>query len=171
MAVVNTKATPITNADATPVVLNNPAVSGGKKLSAVGTLEVAATDSANSVYRLVRIPSHAVIRSLKLFNDDLDSGTSAVATAGVWQTAENGGTVVDADLFATSLASLQAAVTTGTELRFAVLDINGAEKRLWELLGLTADPQRSYDIGITITTVTGLQAGTLSMIADYAVPV
>lgn len=168
-AVANTKSAAITNADATPATFNNSAVVKGQKLMAVGTVETTTDDDTNSVYRLVRIPSNAVISSIKLFNDDLDSGTSAVFKCGLHQTAANGGAVVDVDLFATALASLQAAVTTGTEIRFAALDVNGVAKRVWELLGLSADTAREYDLTITATTVTGLQAGTLTAVVEYAV--
>lgn len=169
MAVVNTKSTAITNADATPATTNASGTVKGILYRAVGTLETAATDSSNSVYRLVRVPSNAIITSIKLFNDDLDSGTSLVVKFGLYQTAANGGLEADLDVFSTATASLQAAVTTGTEIRFAALDINTVAKRVYELLALTADSAREYDLCATVTTATGLQAGTLTALVEYTV--
>ena len=169
-AVANTKSTAITNADATPITtFNQPAVVKGQVYTAVGTVLTTTDDDTNSVYRLVRVPSNALITSIKLFNDDLDSGTSAVFKAGLYQTAANGGAAADLDVFATALASLQDAVTTGTEIRFATLGVDGVAKRVYELLGLTADSLREYDLCITATTVTGLKAGKLTAVVQYAV--
>lgn len=172
MAVVNTKSTEITNADATPATLNNPGLAKGTLLSVAGTVETGATDSDNSVYRLVRVPSNAILRSVKLFNDDLDTNVSPAIAAdvGVYQTAANGGAVVDRDILATVITALQGAVITGTELRFEVDDIADAQHRLWEVLGLTADPQRDYDICLTIETVAATPAaGTITLVVEYTV--
>ena len=168
-AVANTKSTQVSNADATPIVFNADGLVKGKIYKAVGTVETTTDDDTNSVYRLVRVPSNAIITSIKLFNDDLDSGTSAVFKAGLYQTSANGGAAADLDYFATALASLQAAVTLGTEIRFAAADINTVGKRVYEMLALTADTQREYDVCLTATTVTGLQAGTITMQVEYTV--
>jgi hypothetical protein len=171
MAVVNTKATAVTNADASPVVLNNPAVAKGRVFSAVGTLEVAATDSAASVYRFARIPSSAVVRSIKVFNDDLDStGAGVTFDCGLHKTAADGGAAVDANVFASDIATCQAANLTGVEIRFEVADLNGIEKRAWELAAATADPNIDYDVTLTLGgTITGLAAGTISVLVEYSV--
>lgn len=170
MAVVNTKSTVITNADATPVVFNKAGVAKGRVIRAVGTVEVAATDSDASVYRFVRIPSNAIISSIKIFNDDLDSGTAVVFDVGLHQTAANGGAALDADVFATDIATCQAANLTGVEVRFEAADINGVEKRAWEIGAATADTQVDYDVTMSLGgTLTGLTAGTITMVVDYTV--
>lgn len=169
MGVVNTKSSVITNADATPVVLNNPAIAGSKAFVAVGTLEVAATDSGGSVYRFARIPSNAVIHSIKLWNDDLDTGTAVTFDVGLHQTAGNGGAAADANVYGTDIATCQAAAAA-TELRYETLDINTVEKRVWENLALSADSQREYDLTMTLGgTLTNLAAGTMTIVMVYSV--
>jgi hypothetical protein len=162
MAVVNTKSTAITNADATPVVITNRALIKGPVFSACGTVEVAAADDNNSVYRMARIPSNARILSLVAFNDAITLAAGATSfDLGLHQTAANGGAVADSDAFA-SAVNFQAASTAGTELRYEAANIDGIEKRLWELLGLTSDSQREYDVAFTGISV-GDVAGTISL--------
>ena len=72
---------------------------------------------------------------------------------GVYQTAENGGAVVDADLFASAL-DLAGGPYNNLDITFESGEMTYAEseKPLWEVLGLTADPQREYDVAYTIST-------------------
>lgn len=170
MGVVNTKSTVITNADATPVVLNKAGLAKGRLIRAVGTVAVAATDSGTSVYRFVRIPSNAIVTSIMLFNDDIDSGTAITFDVGLHKTLADGGAALDADVFATAIATCQSANTTGVQVRFEAADINGVEKRAWELGALTADPAAEYDVTMTLGgTLTGIQAGDLTLVVDYTV--
>lgn len=166
MAVANTKSTHITNADASPPVLTNSYIAKGAVCSTVGTVETLAADDASSVYRLVRMPSNAKPLSLLLGTDAITGATQA--DVGVYQTAGNGGAVVDADFFATDVdISTAATVFTEVMLEATVTDISKVEKRLWELLGLSADPMRDYDICVTVNDVTA--AGTISMKALYVI--
>lgn len=165
MAVANTKSTFITNSDATPPVLTSAYLARASVRCAVATAEVAAADDDGSVYRMVRVPSNAIVLGVEVLNDALTGGT--VYDIGVYQTAQNGGAVVDADLIATNL-DMSTARTLPLDATFEVLDIDKVEKRLWELLGLTADPSRDYDICFTADTV-GSGAGTLSMRFFYAI--
>lgn len=170
MGVVNTKSTAITNADATPIVRTMSGIAKARELVAVGTVEVAATDSATSVYRFCRIPSNAIVNSIMLFNDDLDSGTAVTFDCGLHKTATDGGAALDADVFATAIATAQSANLTGVQLRFEAADINGVEKRAWELGALTVDPTAEYDVTMTLGgTLTGIQAGTLTLVVRYTV--
>jgi hypothetical protein len=63
---------------------------------------VAATIAANDTVRLVRVPSNARISQVLLSTGD--ATTAGAVNIGVWQTNDNGGAVVDADLFASALA-------------------------------------------------------------------
>lgn len=166
MAVANTKSTHITNADATPLVLTNDFISKGAMYETVGAVETLAADDANSVYRLCRVPSNARITSILLGTDAITGATAS--DVGVYQTAANGGAVVDADFFATDV-NISAAATAFTEvlLEATATDIDKVEKRLWELLGLSADPGRDYDIAVTVNDVTA--AGTIAMKVKYVV--
>lgn len=164
MAVANTKATLITNADATPPVLSNPALNG-RVCQTVGTVETLAADDAASVYRLCRVPSNARISSILLASDAI-SGANA-SDVGVYQTAANGGDVVDADFFATDVDISSATAFTEVLLEATATDIAKAEMPLWQLLGLSADPVRQYDIAVTVNDVTA--AGTISMKVNYVI--
>ena len=164
MAVANTKATLITNADATPPTLSNPALNG-RVCNAVGTVETLAADDAASVYRLVRVPSNARILDLMLASDAIT--TASTSDVGIYQTAANGGAVLDADFFATDVDISSATAFTNVLLEATATDIAKCEMPLWQLLGLTADPQIQYDIAVTANDVTA--AGTISMKVSYVI--
>lgn len=160
MAVVNTKSTAVTNSDANqPRVFNPSYLHGGNLRMSVGMVEVAAADDNASVYRMVRLPSNAVVYRIEVMNDAITAGTGY--DIGLYQTAENGGAAADDDVFATTI-DMSVARSLPFDAMFEVLDIDKIEKRLWELLGLTSDPQREYDVCFTADTV-GTAAGTLSM--------
>lgn len=72
MAVANTKSTAITNADSTQPHTPVPAYLSGPALRcSIGTAEVAAADDNGSVYRMVRIPSGAVVVRIEVMNDSI----------------------------------------------------------------------------------------------------
>lgn len=159
MAVVAVKSAGITNADAgTPV---NAALSGASVESAVGLATVANGDSIGSVYRLVRVASNARMSALSLFTTAI---TTCAGDVGLYQTAANGGAVVDADFFgaAQSLATASAGINV---LGGNILAPANREKRIWEALGLSADPNRQYDIAVTLTAAAG-SAGTIGVDAQ-----
>lgn len=163
MAVANTKSTQITNADA--YNQTSSYIANGIKRITRGTVETLAADDAASVYRLCRVPSNAVIDHIWLASDAI---TGASATdVGVYQTAANGGAVVDADFFATDVDISSATAFTDVVLEATVTDKSKVEQRLWELLGLSADPGRDYDICVTVNDVTA--AGTISMKVEFTV--
>ncbi len=167
MAVVNTKSTAITNADATPKVANNSYIENGKMRVSVGTVEVAAADDDASVFRFVRIPSGARVHSIRVFCDALTSGTSF--DCGIYKNSADGGAVVDVDSFA-SAVDLSTAITAGTEIRFEAADIAQIEKRMFEQAGvaLAADPFLEYDICLTANTI-GSAAGTISLAVIWTI--
>lgn len=162
-AVVNTKSTVVTNGDATPVDLSAAYLSHGRLREAVGTLEAVNGDSIGSVYRLVRIWSGCRASQVLLACDAI---TTCAGDVGLYKTAADGGAVVDADFFA-SAQSLAAALT-GTDVTHesGVFGVEAVEKRLWEALGLTADPKIWYDVAVTLTAAAG-SAGTVSAKVRY----
>lgn len=159
MAVVNTKSTQITNADAGSVTLSDNRLLGGKVKALVATLEVAAADEDTSVYRFCRVHSSWLILGVMVYCDAITAGTSF--DCGLHQTAANGGAVADVDVFA-SAVDLSTAIKVGTEIRYEAADINTIGKQVYELLGLSADNNRWYDLTLTANTV-GSAAGTISI--------
>lgn len=165
MAVVNTKSTLVTNADATTQTLNNMVNDGGRLRSKVGTLEAVSGDSIGSTYRILRVPSNARIDALLISSDDI--GTTTVADFGLYRTAADGGAVVDADFFASAL-SLSGGALAKVDITYesAVVDTPNHGKALWEQLGLSADPKVYYDIVATLTAAADA-AGTITLRCNY----
>jgi hypothetical protein len=163
MAVVAVKSTLITNADATPVVLNSPRVDGAFEHVKVSTVAITSGDTTASTYRMFRVPSNAVITDLRIYSPDI--GTTTAADIGLY--AADGGAVVDADFFASAL-SLNGGALNGTDVlhESAVFSIANSGKELWDALGLTADPSVSYDVAFTLTGDADA-TGTVKLIGRY----
>lgn len=152
MAAENLKSTYITNATATPVVLTNGALYKGAMHESAGTITPDAAAEANSTYRFCRVPSNARVSQV-LISTAAAFTTAGAVNVGVYQTADNGGAVVDADLFGSAVA-----LTTTKKENLDITYESGeytmaeSEKPLWEVLGLTSDPNREYDVVATVTT-------------------
>ena len=166
--VVNTKALAVSNADATPKVITSRALIDAPVRVASGIVEVAAGDDDTSVFRFARLPSNAVIVAIYLWNDALTGGT--VYNFGLHSTAEDGGAVLDADVFASSVDLSAARAASGPlNLMCEALNIDQIGKRLWELIpAFTKDPQRDLDVTATGATV-GSGAGTIAVQILYVV--
>lgn len=153
------KSVQITNRDATPRVFNNPGLgAGGREKCVVGHLAaVTAALSITSIIRLCEIPSNALVSDLRL--------TSAAQTAGafdvgVYRNTADGGAVVDQDFFATAVSCAAAVVNTDVLNESTTNTIAKQSQRLWEALGMSADPRSTLDIALTVagtdvTTGTG----------------
>ena len=163
MATEALKSKAVTNADATPVDLTGAYISNGRLRESVGIVEAAGGD-AGSTYRAVRVFSSWRITDLLLQTDDL--GTGVTLDVGLYQIAANGGAVVDADHFASAVDVATAAVARTSVLQeSAVLNADEVEKRLWEVLGLTADPKIWYDVACTSNAAAA--TGTIAVIVRY----
>lgn len=165
MAVVALKSTLITNADATPAVLNSPRVDGGFERIEVATVAITSGDNTASTYRMFRLPSNAVVTDLRIYSPDI--GTTTIADVGLYRTAKDGGAVVDADFFASAL-SLKDGALNGTDIlhEAAVFTIANSGKELWDALGLTSDPSVFYDVALTLTADADA-TGTVKLIGRY----
>jgi len=150
MAVANTKSTIVTNADASPRKMTSAKVSHGRLREAVATVETLAADDAESLYRLFRVKSNWRISSLEIGHDAVTAMNTA--DIGIWQTADNGGAVVDANYFGSAVDMTSAAALTDRMYEATATEISEIEKELWQLLDLTADPEIEYDIGVIATT-------------------
>lgn len=172
MGVVNIKSTIVAAGDSTPATRPNAVIIGAPLQSAVATVEVANGDSIASVYRLFRVPSNILVRSIKLFCDAI---TSAAGDVGVYRTLADGGAVVKAACFG-SAVSIATASTVGIDVTFEADATDGnaddfgladIEKPLWQVLNLAKDPGVQYDIAVTLTaaaTAAGTLAGHLTYV-------
>ncbi len=169
MATANTKATGISNADNSfPSISNSNYLVKGPMYCAAGTVEIAVADSSASVYRFCRVPSGARIHGMRLFSDAISGATSA--TVGLYDKQDSSGgqgAAVSASLFGSAI-DLSVAQTEPYDVIFNNLGIENVEKRIWELLGLSADPMKLYDICVVGTTLSS-SAGTVSMQIEYTI--
>lgn len=147
-AVVAVKSAPVTNMDSTPIVLNPANKMRARDLRNVGVCAVANGDSIASIFRFCRIRSSDRVAQVFL---DCDAITSAAADFGLYQTAQNGGAVVDADFFASAQSIASALRATDITRESGVITVANFEKTVWELLGLSADPMIEYDVAATLT--------------------
>ena len=162
MAVVTTKSTSITNAEANVAV--NGFLNGAGIRSATEIVAAVSGDSIASIYRMVRVPSNARMTALSLFTTAI---TTCAGDVGLYRTTGDGGAVVDADFF-TAAQTLAAASAGINVIGGNILAPASRNKRLWAALGLTADPGIYYDIAITLTAAAG-SAGTVGVEANWVV--
>lgn len=161
MATVTVKSTGITNRDADPQVFNNSYTQNAQVKETVATLEIGTGDDIGSKYLLGSIPSGARMSDILISSDDM--GTATAADIGLYQTTKNGSAVVDADFFASALSLSGGALIHSANMHESgVLGVEDIEKRIWEALGLTADPFVDYDVAATLTAAADT-GGTLSM--------
>jgi hypothetical protein len=162
MAIANTKSIEIANLDASPPVLNDRLLGGGRVRKKVATVEVAAADDDGSVYRLFRVQSGWSVHSIRLFNDAITGGTAY--DVGLYGAGD--GAAVDEDAYAAAV-DLSSARTTGVEVAFAARDIDKAENKVWQDAGGAYDGGGAYDLCLTGDTV-GTAAGTITAILEYS---
>lgn len=164
MAVVNLKSTAITARDAGQLV-NAPANSSPVE-ALVDIVAVTNGDSIASTFRVLRIPSNAIVTDASVFCTAITTGAADV---GLYQTAANGGAVVDADFFAAaqSIATASAGINV-LGANTATYGPANRAKRVWEVLGLTADPIRDYDVVLTLTGA-ATASGTAGLSLKYTV--
>lgn len=158
MAVANTKSLVVTARDATPNLLTPY---GGVVKTVGGTVATLAADDDGSVYRMCRLSSSARILGVRTTHGTMTSGTDW--DFGAYQTAANGGAVVDKDALVDG-ADLSTARLTPTTLPFQAGASYG--KYLWEILGLSSDPLREYDLCWTANTV-GSAATDVTTYVEY----
>lgn len=143
------KSTPITNADATPAVLNKAQIAGGRVLEHRGVALVTTTKDIGSTYRFFRVKSSDLVSQLLL--DNATCGAACTADFGLYRTAADGGAVVSAALFASALDMNTANRALDITRESGTITVANMEKKIWELLALSADPQIDYDVAATLT--------------------
>lgn len=152
MAVVTTKSTVMTNFTATPKVPNSANVQNGNLRESQGFAVIANGDSVASKYPLFLIRSNDRVSEIKFYSADI--GTTTAGDLGLYRTDDDGGAVVDVDFFCSALA-LNAGPYNGVDITFEAAAAGGlitnGEKRVWEALGLTTDPNLLYQVVLTLT--------------------
>ena len=177
--------TELTSFEATPQVMADSGSAGGKVRVWSDTIAAGTGDiDDNDIIMMAEIPSNAKIKSIKLYNDDLDSnGSPALVTdVGIYNgnvkfndtdgsaTAYAAEGVIDRDCYGTLMTTLQAANTAGVEVRYETLGIETVGNFMWEDAGLTSDPGKNLRIALTIETAAATAAaGDISMVVEYVI--
>jgi hypothetical protein len=130
---------------------------------------------------LCQVPSNARIISIRIFNDDLDTGTDSSVNVGVYnggeqfndtdgsQTLYAADAVIGEDAYTTGLTQMRSNNTAGDDLAFnQVARRNAPLQSVWEDAGLTSDPGVPLRIAVTQTAaVAGAAAGDVVMVVQY----
>lgn len=164
MAVVTTKSSSIANRDATPKVLSNARVTRANEQHSRDVVAIANGDSATSKYPVTQIPSNAVVGSVRVTAPDI--GTTTTFDVGLYRTTLDGAAVVDADFFkAAHIVNAGATVKSEVSQNNIITPANALQP-LWQLLGLTSDPNILYDITLTLVGAAD-GAGSVLVEVDY----
>lgn len=119
---------------------------------------------------IARLPSHAVIHSMLMVSDALDTASALRVQLGIYETS---GTVVDVDAYATADDVFIAANNLpGEEFRYgkAITDPADMGERIWENGGESADPSAMRDIAWTVSTAaTTAAGGTIGYRIEYTI--
>ena len=166
----NVNSTEVSNFVADPPVMNSAKNAGGVMRVACGTVAAAAGDlSAGDTIMLCQLPSNAAVVSIKIFNDDLDSGTTHTMHIGLYTIDDAGAvTIKDVDAYASATTDCRAAVLVGTEVAFEARNINTMGQRVFEDAGDATDPGGYYAVGFE-SQAAGDQAGDISYLITYVV--
>lgn len=175
MAVELLKSTSLTNLDAGPPLANSQGEGAAANLKVIDDFLVApAASSIGSVFRILRVPTTAKVKSLWLEAEAQGAGAFDV---GVYYSASVndspgaaalGGVVVDADFFASAVSN--AAAIAGSEIvnESGVYTLDERKLPLWQAVGLTADPGGYFDIVATVTTAITTGTGRIGLRASFA---
>lgn len=173
MATVHLKSQAITDMEATPLVKQDVHDLYGRVRALGQTVALSATDdSAGSTYRFFRVHSSWQILSIQFYTTGIDA---SVYDCGLYHT-NNGpsaGAEADLDLYAdgvsgsTSAPAVPPTADAGGAIEMRFADANTANlgdfnNRVYEDLGLSADPGLEYDMALTTSTA-GTVAGTLGL--------
>jgi len=147
MAVVTVKSATITKKDADAADLIGSKAWGGYVQEWQDFVEVTNGDSSTSKFFLFEIHSSTRVSGVYITHPDI--GTTGTCDIGLY---EVDGTVVDADFFASAYSLKDGAkdeqVVTHES---AVIGLEECNEPIWELLGLSSDPNKFYRVALTLT--------------------
>lgn len=133
-------------------------------------------DEVGDVVVFTELPWNALVHSVRIFNDDLDSHSTPTLAVdvGLFKMTKAGTvTVLDADAYASAITTLQAANTVGVNVCFESgvkdIDVTDLNKRVFEDAGLTAEPTDGFCLlGLTVTTAAATAvAGDVLIVVAY----
>ena len=141
MAVETLKSVQLTNADATPVVVNDAALVGGRVRSRYGQVTLPASSSSGSTAEMVRIP----IDSTPLYALVYGDGTTNLTNIDVGAKLVHDTPQLDDD-------SWVVAIAVGTAVTFSAPKlIAGKGTKAWEYTGASSRPNDAGEVAIEIS--------------------
>lgn len=168
MAVEALKATAITNLDTIPVTANATGRGAPGMIREVdGFVTISAAASATSTYRMLRIPTTAIVKNLIIESEAQGAGKVNASVYYSDSTVDgtavsNQGVIVPStgDQFFASDVDLASAVTpTGIVNESGNYTLDKRQMPLWLALGLSTDPGGFFDIVLVVHT-TAITTGT-----------
>lgn len=171
------KSTAITNLDASPVVQNLAGKGAPGVLRSVsGYVTASASMAATSTYRLVRLPTNAILKHLFFeseaqgagkfnlslyYSDSTTDGTPVASTGVIVPTTGD-------QLFASDIDCASAVVSADRVNESGNYTLAMRQKQLWDAAGLTSDPGGFFDIvAVVHTTDVTTGTGKLGVDAQY----
>lgn len=169
MAIETAKSALIAGRDGTLHTVSNVELAAGPVKNVFQTVTVAASASSTSRYVFFEVPSNARLKELKFMCTT--TGSDTVLDFGIWRTTEDGGAVVDQDLFATAVAAASPIAESSYNNILSETgsgDFTTLDAPLWELAGLTSDPGYNYDVCAVVMSASSANlGGTLGLSCDY----
>ena len=172
------KSVEITKLDNTPRDTLEAASAGGKLRVWMDTIAVGTGDlDDDDVIILGQVPSNAKIVSLRIYNDDLNSGASTF-NVGLYNgpqaytisgTTTAAAAVIDEDCYVTDSQAFRAAVKEPVELLAETRDINAMANFVWEDGGLSEDPKVPLRIAVTMSATGTAIAGDITIVVKYTI--
>ena len=136
---------------------------GGKIITVKQSFESAAGDSDGSVYGVFDMPSNSIpLAGGTVRHDSITGGTGF--TYGLYEYVDGVLVDVDENLFKASTTHANTTVNDPFEL---AMTVGNDGLKLWELLGLTEDPHKTYVWCITGGTVG--DGGTFNVTAQFLI--
>lgn len=164
----------VTNAKANPPVQDPLGAHSRAKVRVImGTMELATTsiDEIGDKAMLFNIKGNERLISLKIFNDDLDSGSALAINVGLYKDVSPAGTAataVSAACYASAITTLQAANVAGVDLIQSSSAARNIDKMGQDVAadGGESAHSNTRTVGIAASTAAGTPvAGSISWIA------
>lgn len=171
------KSQQITDLDASPVVRNDAGRNAAGIVRMVtGGVTAVDADDTSSVYKLVRVPSNAVIKKVTIMSRIATAGSADINVAYSDSTTDGTqpslqGTIpqisaANNKLYGAAQSLVLSGVPTPFTFKNAYMTNARLEQPLWQVLGLTTDPGGFFDIQANITTAV-TTGGQVSCAVEY----
>ena len=176
MAVDHVKSTPVTNLDATPVVINTAGEGGPAPLKSIssGSVLGVASSSIDATYQFVRVPSNAKLKNVFFRSAAQAAGTMDI---GVYYATDGLGgrptsLLVAAAISRTLIAAAVALTSASGQVDLlatatSTFTVAMQNQPLWQAAGLTSDPGGNFDIVGSLAAAITTGTGAMGMTVHY----